>query len=556
MIMKSVNKIWILLLVILCAGAGCKKYVDRDVLDELSDDDYWTSETNVRAFNWGFYDLFPGFGNGGSPGDFYFTSFSDDQVNPTFQNFALAVPASDANWDFSYIRKANLLLERIDRVPIDDASKNHWRGVARFFRAYKYFSLVKRFGDVPWIGHYLDISEDSVIYKPRDPRDLVMDSVLADLNFAVDNLREDDGENTVNKNVALALKSRICLYEGTYREYHENDNAGAAKYLNECKDASEKLMAAGYSLTADYQTVYNSMDLSGNQEVMLYKKYAASFLTHSVIAYTNASSPMNGLSKPAVESYLCTDGLPITLSALYQGDDNIEDVRKNRDKRLLETIDTFYCYTGARVQGLQSSTGYRPSKFLQPLSNQLLPYNETDAPLFWLAETLVNYAEAVAELDKLGQYSMTQADLDKSVNLLRARGGVAKLELSGHQQVAVNGTPFVDPKKDADVTSLIWEIRRERRTELMMDGFRFDDLMRWKKGDYMDSQKNPDIFLGAKVPDTASAAHNSEGYLTPYASTGSVRTFVDPKNYLSPIPSGQITLYPNGVLTQNPGWEQ
>jgi len=113
---------------------------------------------------------------------------------------------------------------------------------------------------------------------------------------------------------------------------------------------------------------------------------------------------------------------------------------------------------------------------------------------------------------------------------------------------------IVDPKRDADVSPLMWEIRRERRVELMMNGFRYQDLMRWKKGYYLDRAQNVDAFLGAKVPDNGKVLRNPNGYIIPYA-TNLTRTFIDPKNYLSPIPTGQISLYPVGVLQQNPGWQ-
>jgi hypothetical protein len=535
--------------------AGCTKELEKDTPDQFSDFNYWTGENNVRTYTWGFYELFTGFGTG-TTGDFYFSNFNDDQAATSFPIFAASPPASSAAWDWSYIRKANIMLERIDGVPMSDEAKAHWKGVARFFRAMDYFNKVRLFGGVPWIGKSLDISEQNEILKKRDSRQLVMDSVLADINFAVANMRVSDGVNTVNKNVALALKSRIGLYEGTYRKYHTTLGLNDAdRFLMEAKDAADQLMTTGtYSLNPSYQTVYNSMDLAGNKEVILYKRYIAGAMTHSVIGYTNSSTQMHGLTKSAVESYVATDGLPITLSPMYQGDETIKTVRANRDRRLLATIDTFLAYNGTLVSGLSSSTGYRPSKFLQPASIQLAPNNETDAPIFWLAEVLLNYAEAAAELDALGKYTLTQADLDRSVNLLRARAGVAKLEAPGGQQVAVNGVTFIDPKKDADVTPLIWEIRRERRVELMMDGFRYQDLMRWKKGEYLDTQKNPDAFLGAKVPANGRVLRNDAGYIMPYAATVS-RLFLDPKHYLSPIPTGQISLYPNGALEQNPGWQ-
>lgn len=535
-------------------GTACTKYVDRDVPDAFSDIDFWSSENNVRTYSWEFYNLFTGFGTG-TNGDFYFTTFTDDQASPSFQNYAATAPATSGDWNWRYIRKANIMLERIDQVPMSDEAKNHWKGVARFFRALDYFNKIKTFGDVPWISKSLDISETDQIYKPRDPRALVMDSVLADINYAVQNLRANDAvDNTVNKDVALALKSRICLYAGTYRKYHTELNLpDADKYLQEAKSASEQLMTGAYHL-GDYRALYSSMDLSSNPEVILYKKYVAGVLTHSVIGYTNSTTQMSGLTKSAVESYVTTDGLPIGQSPLYKGDDNIDDVRANRDKRLLVTIDTVLMYNGHLVNGMSSSTGYRPTKFLQPLSNQLAPYNETDAPLFWLAEVLLNYAEACAVLQEMGQYTVTQADLDKSINLLRDRAGVAHLEINGGT-VSASGIAINDPERDADVPPLTWEIRRERRVELMMDGFRYDDLMRWKKGEYMDYTKNPDSYLGAKVPDNGKVLRNPQGYIVPYTAANILkRVFVDPKNYLSPIPTGQISLYPDGTLTQNPGW--
>jgi hypothetical protein len=225
------KRIFTFAFIALFAAMGCNKYVDKKPLDQFSDLDYWTSEDKVKTFCWSFYDLFAGYGTGSTPGDFYFTSFNDDQASPTFQDFAKNAPATDGSWGFGYIRKANVVIDRVQEVPMDDEAKKHWTGVARFFRALNYFELVRRFGDVPWYSQVLDISQDSLIYKPRDPRNMVMDSVLADLNFAVANLRPNTGDNTVNKDVALALKSRVCLYEGTYSEYQENDNARAAAYL-------------------------------------------------------------------------------------------------------------------------------------------------------------------------------------------------------------------------------------------------------------------------------------------------------------------------------------
>jgi len=558
---KRNNLLWLLIMV--CCATACKKYVDVTNPDTLYDPTYWKNENSVRTYAWEFYNMFAGYGNGtATNGDFYFPTLTDDQAAATFTQYPLTTAATNGEWNFSMIRKANIMLERIDGVSMTDEAKNHWKGIARFFRAMRYYQLVQTFGGVPWYSHATELADTAQIYKPRDSRQLVMDSVLADLNFAVANLRQKDQDNTVNKDVALALKSRVALYEGTYRKYHtELGLPDADKYLLEAKDAAQTLMNTSYALSADYKATYTSDNLAGNKEVILYKRYENALLMHSLIAYNYSSTTLNGLTKSAVESYVTVDGLPISLSPLYQGDDTITHVVANRDKRLKLTIDTTYLYYIGHVKtSLTSITGYRPTKFL-PDSNKLktiptgINTGVTDAPLFWLAEVYLNYAEAAAELDQLGKYSFTQADLDNSINKLRARATVAKLTYMGSQNVGVNGTTFVDPQKDADVTSLIWEIRRERRVELMMDGFRYQDLMRWKKGEYMDSNKNPDSFLGAKVPVNGSVRRNAEGYIMPYTAAQQ-RTFDESKNYLSAIPTSQILLYPAAIQQgmQNPGW--
>ncbi len=558
--MKLKNIYFLLsLIIVIGAGSGCKKFVDVTNPDTLTDPSFWKNENSVRSYNWEFYNMFNGFGNGTSTsGDFYFSAFSDDQNSAGFTQFAQTTAASNGNWFFGYVRKANIMLERIDQVAMTDEAKNHWKGIAHFFRAYQYFQLVQTFGGVPWLSHSVDISDTAQIYKPRDSHQLVMDSVLADLNFAAANLRQADLPNTVNKDVALALKARICLFEGTYRKYHTELNMpDADKYLQQAKDAAAAIMAKSYSLNPNYLAAYNSDNLATDAtEILLYKRYATGLLMHSTIAYLYSSTVLNGLTKSAVESYLCADGKPIAVSPLYMGDNGIANVVANRDKRLLYTIDSTYLYYIGHVKNsLTSSTGYRPMKFL-PDSNKLktiptqINTNYTNAPLFWLAEVYLIYAEASAELDQMGKYTMTQADLENTINKLRARGKVAPMILTGPQNPG-----YTDPKKDADVTSLIWEIRRERRTELMMDGFRFQDLMRWKKGTYMDTNLNPDSFLGAKVPANGSVRINAQGYIMPYTAAQQ-RTFTDPKNYLSAVPTTQILLYPPAIQAsmQNPGW--
>ena len=538
--------------------AGCSKdFLDRGSKTVFQDGNFWTSENNVKSYCWEFYNLFTGFGTG-TNGDFYFTTFTDDQAARSLDLFPTTAPASNSHWDYTYIRKANLLLVRVPQMAtIADEARNHYMGVGRFFRAFEYANLVRHFGDVPYINEYLDQSDIEAIYAPRTPRAAVVDSIIADLQFAVENLRSIDRSkalgdvNVLSKEVALAYLGRVALYEGTYAKYVTGDAASAGRLLQIAREASGEIVgSSSFSLTPVYKDLYSSLDLSKNPEVILYKSYVSGVLTHSVIGYTNSSTMMSGLTKDAVDAFLCADGLPISLSGMYEGDDNISHTLAGRDMRLVQSVGDELAYIGnPDEKGFTSSTGYIITKFNNPAlgaSEVLAPKNPTDAPIFWLAEVMLNYAEASAELGLL-----TQEGVDNTINLLRARAGVAPMTLSSLPD---------DPLRDSDVSPLLWEIRRERRSELIMDGFREWDIRRWGKLEYLDPVVKPAIFMGARLSsEDASAADglatDAQGYILPYG-PGTGRAVEVPKNYLDAIPTGELTLYQlKGIdFPQNPGW--
>lgn len=549
--------------------AGCEDHLTRPPLDEMSDDTYWTSESNVESFAWDFYpDFFWGYGVSYSWGKFFSGQTLNDDFAPTNPaQFAQNVPTSGGGWSFSNVRKANLFIDRIQTVPMDNEAIDHWTGVARFFRAMSYAGLVNRFGDVPWYDKVLEEDDIEELYRPRDSRTYVMDRVLADFEFAAENVRENAGADglTVNRSVVLAFMSRVFLFEGTWLKYHDVDSQKATEYLEASKWAAEQVMNSGrYSVADDYKSLFNSVSLAGNPEIIIYRKYESGVITHSLHTYVNDGEPQTGASRNAVESYLADDGLPISESPRYQGDQDIEDVMANRDPRLTETF-----VEELRVRGEfsnYSTSGYAVHKFLnenikdlpEGVSNQ----NTTDSPVMRYGEVLLNYAEAAAELGTL-----TQNDLDISINLLRARPGIdmPPLEVQGNM-AAVNGTTYDDPERDPDVSGILWEIRRERRVELMMEGFRTDDLRRWQKLEYADTVDEAEkINRGAWIrlsdyPELSNEVEidgTDEGYIIPARSAEVQRRFNNPRVYLSPIPLDQITLYrDNGAeLTQNPGWD-
>jgi hypothetical protein len=556
------------ILVLLCVVVGCQDdFLTQPPQDEFTDDTYWTSESNVRTFSWGFYEAyFQGYGQGFAWGDYFSgQSLNDDFAPSSPPNFVQNVPTSGGGWYFGWVRKANLFIDRVEDVPMDEEAINHWTGIGRFFRALEYNDLVKRFGAVPWYREVLEENEQDKLYRKRDSHVAVMDSVLADFQYALENVREDDGTAglTVNKYVVLSFMSRVFLYHGTYLKYHGIDEQKATEYLQVAKDAAEQVINSGkYSVSGDYRSLFNSLDLAGNPEIILYRKYETGSITHSLNSYSN-KEPQTGASKDAIEAYLADDGLPIDVSPKYQGDKTIEDVMANRDPRITETFVQELRLNG--IDGNYSTSGYAQHKFLNesiadlPAGNS--NDNPTDAPVIRYGEVLMNYAEAAAELGNL-----TQQDLNISINVLRNREGVNMpvLQIIGDQP-AVNGQVYNDPERDSSVPSMLWEIRRERRVELMMEGFRLDDLKRWKKLEYVDTIENEDINRGAWIgrseyPDTEGSINiedgAEEGYIVPAFETQSQRRFDDTRVYLSPIPLDQITLYEeNGVtLEQNPGW--
>ena len=562
------------ILFIMLVMVGCQDdFLERPPLDRLTDETFWANESNVRTFSWGFYpQYFSGYGSGFTWGRFFSgQSLNDDFAPSSPTQYRLQpVTAATANyWRFSWVRKANLYLDRIQTVPMDEEAINHWSGVARFFRALEYAQLVRQFGDVPWYGSEVDETNPEDLFRPRDPRDFVMDRVLEDFEYAVQFVRLSDGtaKQSVNKDVVLAYMSQAMLFEASWQKYHLGNNEKALKYFEAAKSAAGQLIDSGRYSLGNYREVFSSINLAGNPEVILFRHYEAGMLTHALMSYNNME-PQTGVSKNAIDTYLASDGLPIGISPLYQGDKTIDALFADRDPRISETFVT----SEYRLNGISpnfSTSGISTHKFLNE-SLRTLPegssnLNIIDSPVLRFGEVLINYLEAAAEISSLGGVALSQVDLDKSINVLRARPGVnlPSVTLVG-DRFAVNGIVYDDPARDQTVTSILWEIRRERRVELMMEGFRLDDLRRWAKLEYSDTQANPSINRGtwvtrAEYPNLQSSvvlSEGEEGYIVPANVAAAQRIFNNQRVYLDPVPIDQIALYEeNGVtLTQNEGW--
>ena len=578
-----------LLLATAVSFSSCDDFLTRDPQDTVTDvPSFWNNEENLRTSFLDYYTyFFPGYRSGWNRADNFaetnVADWTDDNAQEVATLFTKVAPTTDAdNWNFEKIRNMNLLLSRIQSSSLGEEAKNHWSGVARLFRAMEYAKLVQKFGDVPYYDAVVGSTDNEQLYRARDPRTTVMDKVNEDLAFACANIRVNDGTKglTVNRAVAQGFASRIMLFEGTWQKYHANNTAKAAEYLKAAKDyAAAQMQTNAYSIAPSYKSLTTSEDLAGNPEIIMYRSYVENVVMHSLMSFQNTEHEMSSPSRSFVDAFLTKNGLPIHQAGNtdYKGKEYAKEIQ-NRDPRLADNIDE---ESGLRLNGVAAvyaASGYYANRYVnKDLINKpggMSSTNTTDAPVMKLNEVMLNYIEAAAELAELGQYTLTQADFDKTINAIRDRQStqMPHLTLAGNA-LKVNGVEINDPDRDATVKPIIWEIRRERRVELAYEGLRFNDLRRWGKLECADMTKNKKLNMGAWInkadyPENAEAlakitlcdengkiVTGNEGYIMPITEVAKMRVMAD-KDYLYPIPVDQITMYENHgfKLTQNPGW--
>jgi hypothetical protein len=602
----------VLLTAVTLVFSSCEDYLDKPSLTTMNDDNYWTSENSLRLFANGFYsNYFVGYNS--SWGVDYASlrgyTFSDDLASSGKQGgFETQAPSSRAatsetaawlstytgsTWNFAWVRKSNLFIERIDQMKDDKITAEaykHWSAVARFFRGYEYSRLVSVFGNVPYYDKVLLDTEIDLMYKDRDDRTMVMDKVYDDFVYALDNMRlSDESAQYLNKYIAASFISRLMLFEGTWQKYHLNNNEKAAKYLNLAATAAQFVIdSKKYSFASDFRSLFGSEDLSGNKEVILFRQYDAAIgVTHHIASYSNGyESQSPGPNLKLAKSFICNDGKPYKLSTVENaGKLNIKSVVATRDPRFeatfwdspkKESATLLYACKFIDREGVKLYPGPYPAKYG---SNT----NTNDAPVIRLAEVVLNWIEAKAELATLGGTPVAQADIDASINAIRNRPLDATATAKGIKKTAPLSLAALpdDPERDADVPALIWEIRRERRMEFVFEHSRLLDIKRWKKINYM-TNTDPDNLLGlwvdfqAEYPEWLVKA--KEGKLKVKKEDGTIVTYNGtnkadmvgyyiPENvsnrdaftervYLAPVGNTQISEYIDKgfTLTQTPGW--
>lgn len=519
---------------------------------------------------------------------------------PTFVQEGAFAPTLSTGWDWGDLRNYNYFLANNNNPKIPEDVRKNYDGIARFFRAYFYFDKVKRFGNVPWISKPLNVTDTEILYGGRDPRALVMDSILADLDFACANIKatSEPTRSLVTKYVAYALKSRVCLFEGTFRKYHTELGlqSSANYFLQQAADAAKAVMDAKiYSINTaggagkSYRAVFTSAAPVAN-EVML---AAICDLTLSILNDANwywtsgTYGDKASFSRTFINTYLKTDGTPFTNNAAYPTM-LFKDEVKNRDLRLQQTIrlGDYKRLSGGQLVPAPplfsyTFTGYQPIKWtLDDMYYDTRDLNINSIPMFRYAEVLLNYAEAKAELGTL-----TDAEWAATVGKLRERGGITA-GLTSKPTVIDNYLQTVYFPNITDPTIL--EIRRERGIELSLEGFRFADVLRWKRGELMNQEWNGFYVPALNTPMDLNedAINDVVFYQGTKPSLGSSLTYVDvsqtvggkvnpqllkngtsgeltwmntikrkweDKMYYYPIPQSALITNPN--LGQNPGWE-
>lgn len=485
--MKRINYIAFASLVFL--GVSCKKdYLDRTSGSAITKEVFFNTPEDLATYTNGLYkqmraeytDLYS---------DNIALSNNDQNAEVRTLLAGTLSPATVKGWDkdaWAPLRDVNYMLNNVGKVSGDPAVINHYIGIARLFRANFYYEMVKKYGDVPWYSQVLGTSSED-LYKAKDPRTAVVDSLMKDLEFAAANVLPARTDNSyITKWGALTLLSRIALHEGTFRKYHTELNLQntAATFLERAASASQEIISNGGFVISgnsgtDYRALFSSNNLSTNKEIIFIQKNSRDLgvanNTHTVLDWQWA------LSASLANEFLMKDGTPFTSTANY-GKKEFKELFQDRDPRLAETImPPGFSNNAAGTPYITRPDfgGLLQIKFYprDPALRGGWDLNYTDLPIMRYAEVLLINAEAKAELGKL-----TQADVDVTVNKIRHRVGMPALNLTVANAAPDSYLANQYPAVSGVNKGIILEIRRERRVELACEGFRFDDLYRWKAG--------------------------------------------------------------------------
>lgn len=573
---------------------SCSK-LDQIPRDTSTKEAVFTNREGLELYSVSFYNILPS-GNGIYASDNMSDFFARTQV-PDFIVPGNYNSRTTDGWNWVALRNINYFLEGLNTSPVDPAIVNHYRGLARFFRAWFYFDKIKRYGDVPWINKTIPLN-DPDLKKGRDPRTVIIDSIIQDLNFAAENITTSDPSRSfITKYTAYGLLSRVCLFEGTFRKYQSDYKlvATSPELLQKAVNAAEKVIKeGGFSLfngsgtDKSYRQLFTDLKPVATEVMLSFTVDPALGVFHDAnwsLTSATYGSRLN-FTRTFINTYLNVDGTPFTNDPGYKTKTFMQET-KNRDMRLQQTIRTpgYKRLVSGQMRPAPpvfsyTYTGYQPIKFTMDEERMDGGSLNTNAmPIMRYAEILLNYAEAKAELKTL-----TPQDWDLTIGALRKRAGI-----TGNTGLPTVADPYLQSNYFPEISDpVLLEIRRERGIELAMEGFRFYDLVRWKKGKLLempwngfyvpaldtpmdlDEDGNPDVrFYITKPASTITGVTDinvgptiSAGVNPQQLSNGTSgeltwlknakKEFIEPKNYLYPIPEADYQQNTN--LGQNPGW--
>lgn len=618
--MKKIYAVFISGLSVL-AFSSCEGFLDKFPETSLSPETFYTSEKELELATNGFYTMLP------SPDNTTDGALQDNDLEYHVALSSLQMgnrSAENESWSsstWSNLRALNYYLEHSVNCTSEDIRKKY-DGVAYFFRAMFYYEKVRKYGDIPWYDHVISANDKASLYRARDSRGFVMQKIMEDLDKAIEGLPATwtEGVYRINKYAAYAFKSRVALFEGTWRKYHDVPDETYTKddgtqltlsseyFLRQSADAAKAVIDYGKYKMYKGETIVKGqpyrnffvLEDAETSETILSRRYLYTDemnIRHGVqFKYKNQR---HSLTRALAYHYLMADGTPFQSQEGWQTMQYNQEF-KNRDPRMAQTIaapDYVAVGTDASTKYYPSCkdydrSGYRPIKYFSDDTHDGAGTSTTDYAIFRYGEVLLNYAEAKAELGEADQ-----TVIDQTVNVIRARVGMPALDVT-----KANGTPdaflssyYTDKHLDGPDKGLILEIRRERTVELVNEGFRLWDMLRWHEGQQlcpasntlgpgfigcwfpglgeydMNNDGTPDlcIYTGSKpstdCENTLDVSEGKENTLSE-GTSGYLIQFKDQtykweeKDYLYPIPVKQIQIYPKdettgeSVLTQNPGY--
>lgn len=553
---------------------SCEDFIDLKPLDQVAQENYWKSSSDLKNYMVQFY-----------PNFFPHTQMimnlaidSDEMIyggSPNvFLNGERTTRTGTWRGEWTQIRNLNIFFENYQKCEDEFSSYQHYVGEAHFFRAWFYFELLKMYGDLPWYDEVIELDDDEKLMMPRESRAKIIDNILLDLDKATLylNARKDVGNCVINKEVSLAFQTRVALFEGSWQKYHAGTvfatpDTDPNKYFRKCIEAANELITGDYytgiygtgSPDIDYFKMFGLVNMGDINEILLYKSFnMAEGYRNTVEGYLSYNPDQKGATWDLVSSYLGKNGKPfdyLELSESKKGNDFLTQIAENCDPRLKSTIYIPGDYKGVAVDLIFEKpaidagvlqlvpTGFQIKKTTDPYSvgagQSWEVGSETGLIIFRFGEVLLNYAEAKYELDNTVVY--------EQLNLLRERAGMPDFTVN-KQDEDPNLINYGYPISDE-----LYEIRRERRVELALEGMRDEDLKRWAAHSIFKGKRPKGYPLNKSEFPEYTRSVDENGLIDFYKNQlPNGYQFKENRDYLYSIPQEELTLNPN--LVQNPGW--